>query len=177
MEKSGIIQRSLSRWASAVIVVPKKSAPDEPLRRRLCVDYWKVNALQQEVKQIPRRFYAFAEEPHKSTITTTEPCSPVFKEAQPRPSKPFIQFNLKFPHSSLVIIVNYCNKTSSRIVFNQKGISVFFRIILSPEVSRQFPHLHTCTTTYANFKNLLHIRYTLADITPSLVENLMSLGR
>ena len=34
----------------AVIVVPKKSAPDEPPRRRLCVDYCKVNALQQEVK-------------------------------------------------------------------------------------------------------------------------------
>ena len=32
-EKSGVIERSLSRWASPVIVVPKKSAPDEPLRR------------------------------------------------------------------------------------------------------------------------------------------------
>ena len=51
LEKSGVIERSLSRWASPVIVVPKKSAPDEPPRRRLCVDYWKVNALQQEVKQ------------------------------------------------------------------------------------------------------------------------------
>ena len=50
LEKSGVIERSLSRWASPVIVVPKKSAPDEPLRRRLCVDYRKVNALQPEVK-------------------------------------------------------------------------------------------------------------------------------
>ena len=50
LEKSGVIKRSLSRWASPVIVVPKKSAPDEPLRRRLCVDYQKVNALQPEVK-------------------------------------------------------------------------------------------------------------------------------
>ena len=50
LEKSGVIERSLSRWASLVIVVPKKSAPDEPLRRRLCVDYQKVNALQPEVK-------------------------------------------------------------------------------------------------------------------------------
>ena len=30
LEKSGVIERSLSRWASPVIVVPKKSAPDEP---------------------------------------------------------------------------------------------------------------------------------------------------
>ena len=35
LEKSGVIERSLSRWASPVIVVPKKSAPDEPPRRRL----------------------------------------------------------------------------------------------------------------------------------------------
>ena len=51
LEKSGVIERSLSRWALPVIVVPKKSAPDEPPRRRLCVDYRKVNALQPEVKQ------------------------------------------------------------------------------------------------------------------------------
>ena len=35
LEKSGVIERSLSRWALPVIVVPKKSAPDEPPRRRL----------------------------------------------------------------------------------------------------------------------------------------------
>ena len=51
LEKSGVIERSLSRWASPVIVVPKKSAPHEPPRRRLCVDYRKVNALQPEVKR------------------------------------------------------------------------------------------------------------------------------
>ena len=51
MEKSVVIEKSLSRWASPVIVVPKKSAPDEPPRRRLCIDYRKVNALQPEVKR------------------------------------------------------------------------------------------------------------------------------
>ena len=51
LEKSGVIERSLLRWVSPVIVVPKKSAPDEPPRRRLCIDYRKVNALQPEVKQ------------------------------------------------------------------------------------------------------------------------------
>ena len=51
LEKSGVIERSLLRWASPVIVVPKKSAPDEPPRRTLCVDYRKVNALQPEVKR------------------------------------------------------------------------------------------------------------------------------
>ena len=37
--------------------------------------------------RILRRFSIFTEEPRKSSITTTEPCNPVFKEAQPRPSK------------------------------------------------------------------------------------------
>ena len=37
--------------------------------------------------QILRRFYIFAEEPCKSTIATSEPCSQIFKEAQPRPSE------------------------------------------------------------------------------------------
>ena len=51
LEKARVIERSLSPWASPVIVVPKKSAPDEPPRRWLCVDYRKINALQQEVKR------------------------------------------------------------------------------------------------------------------------------
>ena len=51
LEKAGVIERSLSPWASPVIVVPKKSAPDEPPRRQLCIDYRRVNALQQEIKR------------------------------------------------------------------------------------------------------------------------------
>ena len=51
LEKAGVIERSLSPWASPVIVVPKKSTPDEPPRRRLCVDYRKVNDLQQKVSK------------------------------------------------------------------------------------------------------------------------------
>ena len=39
LEKAGVIERSLSPWVSPVIVVPKKSAPDEPPRRCLCMDY------------------------------------------------------------------------------------------------------------------------------------------
>ena len=54
LEKAGVIERSLSPWASPVIVVPRKSAPDEPPRRCLCVDYRKVNVLQQEVKWTDR---------------------------------------------------------------------------------------------------------------------------
>ena len=49
LEKAGIIERSISPWASPVVIVPKKSAPGEPSRRRMCVDYQRINKLQPEV--------------------------------------------------------------------------------------------------------------------------------
>ena len=48
LERAGVITKSMSKWASP-IVVPKNSAPGEPPKRRLCVDFRKVNKLQQEV--------------------------------------------------------------------------------------------------------------------------------
>ena len=39
----------MSKWASPIVGVPKKSAHREPPKRRLCVDFRKVNELQQEV--------------------------------------------------------------------------------------------------------------------------------
>ena len=49
LENAGIIERSISPWASPVVIVPKKSAPGEPPRRRMCVDYRRINKLQPEV--------------------------------------------------------------------------------------------------------------------------------
>ena len=49
LEHAGVITKSMSKWASLIVVVPKKSAPGEPPKRRLCVDFRKVNELQQEV--------------------------------------------------------------------------------------------------------------------------------
>ena len=46
---AGIITKSMSKWASPIVIVPKKSAPGEPPNRRLCVDFRKVSELQQEV--------------------------------------------------------------------------------------------------------------------------------
>ena len=39
----------MSPWASPIVIVPKKSAPREPPKRRLCVDFRKVKELQQQV--------------------------------------------------------------------------------------------------------------------------------
>ena len=49
LEHAGVITKSMSKWASPIVVIPKKSAPREPPKRRLCVDFRKVNELQQEV--------------------------------------------------------------------------------------------------------------------------------
>ena len=48
LERAGIIERSISPWASPVVIVPKKSAPGKPPRRRRCIDYQKINKLQPE---------------------------------------------------------------------------------------------------------------------------------
>ena len=49
LERAGVITKSMSKWASPIVIVPKNSSPGEPLKRRLCVDFRKVNELKQEV--------------------------------------------------------------------------------------------------------------------------------
>ena len=39
LEKAGVIVRSVSPWASPILVVPKRTTPGELPKRRLCVDY------------------------------------------------------------------------------------------------------------------------------------------
>ena len=55
LERAGIIERSISPWASPVVIVPKKSAPGEPPRRRMCIDYRRINKLQPEVTKADGR--------------------------------------------------------------------------------------------------------------------------
>ena len=51
LEKAGVIVRSVSPWASPIVMVPKRTAPGEPPKRRLCVDYGALNSLLPPVKK------------------------------------------------------------------------------------------------------------------------------
>ena len=106
-------------------------------------------SLFTDLERILRRFYIFAEEPCKSTITTSEPCSPVFKEVQPRPSKQSISLISRIGifiivhNVSLLLVIYCCNKASNRIVTRSKELVFYSWKPLSPEVSRLSPFIHT----------------------------------
>ena len=50
--KSRNNHKSISPWASPVVIVPKKSAPGEPPQRRMCVDFRILNMTQPEVQNM-----------------------------------------------------------------------------------------------------------------------------
>ena len=45
LEKARVIVGSISPWASPIVVVPKRTAPGELPKQRLCVDYRALNSL------------------------------------------------------------------------------------------------------------------------------------
>ena len=49
LEQAGITTRSVSPWASPIVVVSKRSAPGEAPRRRMCINFHAINALQPKV--------------------------------------------------------------------------------------------------------------------------------
>ena len=51
LEKAGVIMRSVSPCTTPIVVIPKRTAPGEPPKRRLCVDYRARNSLLPPVKK------------------------------------------------------------------------------------------------------------------------------
>ena len=46
LEHVGVIKKSISPWANPIVIIPKKFAPGEPPRWRMCIDFRKINELQ-----------------------------------------------------------------------------------------------------------------------------------
>ena len=70
-----------------MIASPPRAESPPPSGRPAAAPCMVSLSLFADPEGILRRFYVFAEEPCKSTIATSEPCSQIFKEAQPRPSE------------------------------------------------------------------------------------------
>ena len=51
LEKAGVITRSVSPWASPIVIVPKRTVLGEPPKKRLCVDYRVINRLLPKVNK------------------------------------------------------------------------------------------------------------------------------
>ena len=55
LECVGVIKKSISPWASPIVVVPKKSAPGEAPRQRMCMDFQKINELQPKTQRADKQ--------------------------------------------------------------------------------------------------------------------------
>ena len=62
LERAGVIKKSMSNWASPIVIVPKKFTPREPPKRRLCINFRKVNELQQEVLAEGKKTTSFTQD-------------------------------------------------------------------------------------------------------------------
>ena len=51
LEEAGVIERSVSSCTSPIVIVPKRTVPGEPPKRRLCVDYQALNSLLPPIKK------------------------------------------------------------------------------------------------------------------------------
>ena len=95
LEKAGVIVRSVSPWASPVVVVPKRSAPGKPPKRRLCVDYRAINSLLPPVKK------AFSKAKGISTLVPLPKIDEIY--ARLKDSKIYSTFDIRSGYYHMVL--------------------------------------------------------------------------
>ena len=95
LEKAGVIVRSVSPWASPIVVVPKRSAPGEPPKRRLCVDYRAINSL------LPPEKKAFSKAKGISTLIPLPKIDEIY--AHLKDSKIYSTFDMRSGYYHMVL--------------------------------------------------------------------------
>ena len=95
LEKAGVIVRSVSPWASPIVVVPMRSAPGEPPKRRLCVDYRAINSLLPLVKK------AFSKAKGITTLVPLPKIDEIY--ARLKDSKIYSTFNMRSGYYHMVL--------------------------------------------------------------------------
>ena len=95
LEKAGVIVRSVSPWASPIVVVPKRTAPGEPPKRRLCVDYRAINSLLPPVKK------AFSKAKGISTLVPLPKIDEIY--AHLKDSKIYSTFDMRSGYYHMVL--------------------------------------------------------------------------
>ena len=95
LEKAGLIVRSVSPWASPIAIIPKRRAPGEPPKRRLCVDYQAINSLLPPVKK------AFSKAKGVLTLVPLLKIDEIF--AQLKGSKIYSTFDMRSGYYHMVL--------------------------------------------------------------------------
>ena len=95
LEKAGFIVRGVSPWASPIVVVPKRTAPGEPPKRRLCVDYRAINSLLPPVKK------AFSKAKGISTLVPLPKIDEIY--ACPKDSRIYSTFDMRRGYYHMVL--------------------------------------------------------------------------
>ena len=100
-----MIIRSVSPWASPIVVVPKRTAPGEPPKRMLCVNYRAVNSLLPPVKK------AFSRAKGILTLVPLLKIDEIY--AQLKDSKIYSTFDMRSGYYHMVL----CEKARMKMAF------------------------------------------------------------
>ena len=95
LEKARVIVRTVSPWASPIVMVPKRTAPGEPPKRRLCVDYQAVNSL------LPPVIRAFSKAKGVLTLVPLPKIDEIY--AQLKGSKIYSTFDMRSRYYNMVL--------------------------------------------------------------------------
>ena len=95
LEKAGVIVRSVSPWGSPIVIVPKRTAPGDPPKRRLCIDYRAVNSL------LPPMNKAFSKPKGVLTLVPLPKIDEIY--AQLKGSKIYSTFDMRSEYYHMVL--------------------------------------------------------------------------